>query len=186
YDSYITLIDKNILQTKNELKYERILTEGNTEEKKQTNTEGCLKDRPLDNEKKKGKNPVQYKDPYDQWNKVIIPEMWKRFDQETSGMDSKWKDKKWNVEINKITAANAKDLYLIPRRCDISDEEKSKKIDSIMKEIDSEFEKFLSKCKEEMGDNKTESEYKKDQGKNEKKNNKLNILKFLFCRFDSH
>ncbi|CRG96919.1 fam-g protein [Plasmodium gallinaceum] len=263
-DSYKTLIDKNILQTKNKLKYERVLTEGNIEGKKQTYAEGCLEESPLDNKKNKCKNQDKYKDPSNYWNKVIIPQMWKRFDQETSGMDPKLKEKKWNVELHKFSNTKVRDMHLISRRCDFSDEEKKQKIDSIMRELHSEFEKFLCKYKKgmtdnkaeseskkgmtdnkteseskkgmtdnkteseskkelrdnktecesnkemrdkkteseskkemtdnktecesnkEMKDNKTESESKRDQGKNKKKNEKSNIFKFLFCRFDNH
>ncbi|CRG97985.1 fam-g protein [Plasmodium gallinaceum] len=165
-DSYKTLIDKNILQKKNELKYERVLAEGNISGKKQTYTKECIEESPLGNKEKKCENPVQYKDPYDQWNEVIIPKYWERFDKETSGMDSKWKEKKWNVEFNKISSTKVNDLYLIPRRCDIPDEEKNKKIESIMKELDSDFEIFLRECKKEMTDNKTASESKKEMTDN--------------------
>ncbi|CRG96078.1 fam-g protein [Plasmodium gallinaceum] len=160
-DSYKTLIDENILQTINELKYERILTEGNIEGKKQTYAEGCLEESPLDNKKNKCKNQDQYKDPSNYWNKVIIPQMWKRFDQETSGMDPKLKEKKWNVELHKFSNRKVRDMHLISRRRDISDEEKKQNIDSIMRELHSEFEKFLCKYKKGMGDNKTEFESKK-------------------------
>ncbi|CRG97991.1 fam-g protein [Plasmodium gallinaceum] len=164
--SYISLIDKNILQTKNELKYERVLTEGDISGKKQTYAKECIEENPLDNKKSKCGNPVQYKDPYDQWNNVIIPKLWERFDKETSGMDPKLKERKWNVEFNKISITKVRDLYSIPRRCDIPDEEKEKIIDRIMEELRSDFEKFLCKCKE-------------DQGKNETKNNKKKFWKFF-------
>ncbi|CRG94488.1 fam-g protein [Plasmodium gallinaceum] len=165
-DSYRTLIDKNILQTKNELKHERVLTEGDIEGKKQTYAEGCQEEYPLDNEKNKCKNPVQCENPCDQWHNVIIPSLWEDFDKETSEMDPKLKEKKWNVEWNQISAKKVNDLSSIYNRQDISEEEKKKKIYSVMKELISEFVKFLYECKKEMRSNRTESESKKEMRDN--------------------
>ncbi|CRG96004.1 fam-g protein, partial [Plasmodium gallinaceum] len=159
--------------------------EGNTEGKKPTNAEGCLKECPLDNEKNKSMDPDLYKNPYKYWLMFKVPKFWDRYENETSGMDPIWKVKKWNAEFIKISNKKFNDLYSIIRR-DIPDKEKKEKTDSFMNEFDSEFEKFLFKCKQEMGDNKTESESKKEQGKIKKENNKSNTLKFLFCRFDNH
>ncbi|CRG94494.1 fam-g protein [Plasmodium gallinaceum] len=164
--SHKILIDKNILQTKNELKYERILTEGNTEEKKQTNAEECLKECPLDNEKKESSFPDLYKNPYNYWLKFKVPKYWDRFKNGTSGMDPKWKVKKWNVEFQIISNKKFNELYSIFCRHDIPDEQKNEKIDSFMIEFDSEFDKFLWECKEEMTINKTESESKKEMTDN--------------------
>ncbi|CRG94493.1 fam-g protein [Plasmodium gallinaceum] len=156
-DSYKTLIDKNIFQTKNKLKYERVLSEDNIPLKKETYSEECLEECSLDNKEKKWENPVKYENPCDQWHKVITPNLWERFNEETSGMDPKLKEKKWNIIWNKISAKKVNDLSLIFRRRDIPDEEKEKLIDSVMEELLLEFEKFLYECKKEMKDNKTES-----------------------------
>ncbi|CRG96918.1 fam-g protein [Plasmodium gallinaceum] len=196
--SYKTLIDKNILQIKNELKYERVLTEGDIAGNKQTNAEECLEECPLDNEKNKCIDPDLYKNPHHYWRKVMIPKLWERFNKETSEMDPKSKNRKWNVHWYNISTTKVRELYSMSRRRDIPDEEKNEKIDSIMKEIDSEFDKFLYECKKEMTDNKTEyesnkdiieniteSESKKEQGKNEIKNNKLKIWKlFINCFYN--
>ncbi|CRG96047.1 fam-g protein [Plasmodium gallinaceum] len=217
------LIDKNILQAKNKLKYERVLTEGDIPGKKQTNTEGCLEECPLDDKKNKCKNPDQCENPCDRWQRVNTPLLWERFYGETSGIDPKLKKKKWNVEWNEISANNVNHLSSIIYRRDIPDEEKGKLILSVMKEqlklkkLLDEYEKEMrdnkteSESKNEMRDNKTESESKKEmrdnkkesesmnemreskaeseskkkQGKNKKKNKKLNIWKFLFNRFDN-
>ncbi|CRG97988.1 fam-g protein [Plasmodium gallinaceum] len=146
-DSYKTLIDKNKLQTENELKYERVLTEGNIPGKKQTYAEGCLKESPLDNKKNKWENPDLYKDPYNYWYKVIIPKLWERFDKETSGISPNTKNREWNVEWPKISNEKANDLYFVKLRRYIPYEEKKKIIDSIMEELDSKFETFLCECK---------------------------------------
>ncbi|CRG96076.1 fam-g protein [Plasmodium gallinaceum] len=160
-DSYKTLIDKNILQKKNELKYERVLAEGDIAGKKRTYSEGCLEECPLDNKKNKWENPVQYENPCDYWNKVITPQLWEQFNQETSDMDTKLKEKKWNVEWNKTAANKVNDLSSISRRRDISDEEKKKLIDSVKESLLLEFKKFLDECRKEMRENKTESEFNK-------------------------
>ncbi|CRG97403.1 fam-g protein [Plasmodium gallinaceum] len=165
-DSYKTFIYKNILQTKNELKYGRVLAEGHIAGKKQTNAEGCLEERPLDNKKNICKDPDLYKDPYNYWRKVMIPQFWDRFIKETREMDSKSKLRKWNDEFNNISNTKVNDLYSISRRRNIPNEEKIKKIDSIMRELNSEFEKFLFECKKEMTGDKTESESKKDMTDN--------------------
>ncbi|CRG97405.1 fam-g protein [Plasmodium gallinaceum] len=185
-DSYKTLIDKNILLTKNELIYERVLTEGDIAGKKQNNAGGCLEERPLGNKKNKCKNPAQYKNPCDQWHRVITPALWERFNKETIEMDPKWRNQKWNSEWNKISANKVNDLRSMSCRRDIPDEEKNKITDSIIKELESEFEKFLCECKQEMRDHKTESESKKEQGKNKIKNKESNIFKFLFSKFHNH
>ncbi|CRG97968.1 fam-g protein [Plasmodium gallinaceum] len=160
-DSYKTLVDKNILQTKNELKYGRVLAEGEITGKKQSNAEGCLKECPLDNKKNICKDPDLYKDPFNYYRKVMIPQFSKRFNKETNEMDPKSKSLKWNAYWNEISTTKVRDLYSISRRRNIRDEEKNKKIDIIMRELDSEFEKFLCECKKEMTDNKTESESNK-------------------------
>ncbi|CRG94491.1 fam-g protein [Plasmodium gallinaceum] len=159
-DSYKTLIDKNILQTKNELKYERVLTEGDIEAKRQAYAEGCPKECSLDNKKNKCEDPFPYENPCDHWHKGIAPQLWELFDKETSGMDPKWRDQKWNNEWNKISAKKVNDLPSIYDQQDISEEEKKKKIDSVKRELILEFMKFLDECKKEMRDNKTESECK--------------------------
>ncbi|CRG96548.1 fam-g protein [Plasmodium gallinaceum] len=183
--SYKTLIDKNIFQIKNELKYKRILTEGDIAAKKQTNAEECPKKCPLDNEKNESLVLDLYKNPYNYWFKFKVPIFWERFKNETSQMDHKWKLKKWNVEFQIFSNTKFNDLYSIIRS-DIPDKERNEKIDNFMNEFDSEFEEFLLKCKQEMGVNKTECESMKEEGKNEKKNKKSNISKFLCCRFDNH
>ncbi|CRG95519.1 fam-g protein [Plasmodium gallinaceum] len=165
-DSYKTLVDKNILQTKNELKYERVLTEGDIAEKKKTNTEGCLQECPLDNKKNKCKEPDLYNDPCNYLCEVIVPQFLERFNNEISEKDPKSKSLKWNDYWNKILTTKVKELFSIYHRRNIPDEEINKKIDSIMREVNSEFEKFLCECKNQMTDNKTESEYKKEMRKN--------------------
>ncbi|CRG97989.1 fam-g protein [Plasmodium gallinaceum] len=146
-DSYKTLIDKSILKTKNELKYERVLTEGDTSGKKQPYAKECIEECPFDNKKKKCKNPDLYKNPYKYWYRVIIPKLWERFDKETSGMSPNKKDREWNVEWHKISTEKANDLYFVKLRRYIPYEEKKKIIDSIMEELDSRFETFLCECK---------------------------------------
>ncbi|CRG95469.1 fam-g protein [Plasmodium gallinaceum] len=165
-DSYKTLIDKYILQTKNELKYERILAEGNTEGKEQTKAEECLEKFPLDNKENKCEDPVQYENPYDYWHNVINPQLWEEFNQETSGMDPKVKEKKWNVKWKKISDKKANELSSIFHRSDISEEEKGKLIDSVKKELHIEFVKFLCECKNEMRRKKRESESRKEMKDN--------------------
>ncbi|CRG94498.1 fam-g protein [Plasmodium gallinaceum] len=145
--SYITLTGKNILETKNELKYERVLTEGDIVGNKQTNDKGCLEECPLDNEKNIWENPVKYRDPYNFWYKIIIPQLWKRFDKETSGMSPNSKNRKWNIEWHKISTTKVNDLHLMSRRRDIPDEEKNKIIDRVMKELELQFKEFLFECK---------------------------------------
>ncbi|CRG95243.1 fam-g protein [Plasmodium gallinaceum] len=157
-----TLVDKNILQTKNKLKYERVLTEGDIAGKKQTYGEECLEKYPLDNKKNKWENPVRYENPYDHWNKVITPFLLEKFNKETSGMDPKWREQKWNNEWNKISANKVNDLSSIFHRSDITEEEKKKLIFPVMGELFSEFRKFIDECKKEMIDNKAESESMKE------------------------
>ncbi|CRG94080.1 fam-g protein [Plasmodium gallinaceum] len=166
--SYKTLIDKNILQIKNELKYERVLTEGDIEEKKKNYAEGFLEECSLDKEKKKKnrKNPVQYENPYDIWQRDTTPYLWEQFKKETSEMDHKWRDEKWNNEWNRISANKVKELSSIFHRSDISEEEKEKLIDCAEKEIYKLFVKFLDECKTEMRGNKTESESKNEMTDN--------------------
>ncbi|CRG96552.1 fam-g protein [Plasmodium gallinaceum] len=198
-DTYKTLIDKNILQTKNELKYERVLTEGDIAAKRQAYAEGCQKECSLDYEKNKWENLLLQENPYDRWQKVTNPNLFERFKKETSGMDPKWIDEKWNNEWNNISANKVSDLSSIFHRNDISEDEKEKLIFNVMEELSSLYLKFLDECKKEMRDNKSESESKiemrenktesecmNEQGKNKKKKKKSNILKFLFCRFDNH
>ncbi|CRG96044.1 fam-g protein [Plasmodium gallinaceum] len=209
--SYRTWIDENILQTKNELKYERVLTEGNTEEKKQTNAEGCLKERPLDNEKNKCKNPIQYKNPYDPCHGANTPSLSESFDRKAKEMNPKLRDQKLNIECNKISANQVSDLHFISHGPDIPDEEKSKITDSAknqhdfklderlcesnkkMKDNKTEFDsnkelrgnKTESESKKEMTENKAESESKKEQRKKKKKNMKFDLMKHLiFHKFD--
>ncbi|CRG94489.1 fam-g protein [Plasmodium gallinaceum] len=197
--SYKTLIDKNISQTKNELKYERVLTEGDIADEKQNYAEGSLEECALDSKKNKCNVPDLCENPRDYWNKVITPQLWEQFNQETSGMDPKLKEDKWNIEWNKISAKKVNDLSSIFNRTDISKEEKKNLIFSVMNELSSEFVKFLYECKKEMRDNKTGSESKKEirenktesesknvQGKKKMKNNKSKIFEFLFKRFDNH
>ncbi|CRG97984.1 fam-g protein [Plasmodium gallinaceum] len=153
-DFYKTLIDKNILQTKNELKYERVLTEGDISGKKQTYAKECIEESPLDNKKNKWENPDLYKDPYNYWYKVIIPKLWEQFDKETSEMSPNSKNREWNVEWHKLSTEKIKDLYLVTLRRYIPYEEKKKIIDSVMKELDSRFEIFLCECKIRKGKKK--------------------------------
>ncbi|CRG95472.1 fam-g protein [Plasmodium gallinaceum] len=180
-NSYKTLIDKNILEAKNELKYERLLAEGDIADKKQTKAEGGLEECALDNKKNEYKNPVQYENPCDHWHNVVTPILRKQFDEETSEMDPKWRDQKWNNEWNNISSTKVNDLSSIYQQQDISEEEKKKKIFSVMEEISSEFAKFLDECKKEIKNNKTESKSKKEMRDNktesesmkEMKNNKI-------------
>ncbi|CRG94482.1 fam-g protein [Plasmodium gallinaceum] len=165
-DSYKTLIDKNIPQAKNELKNERVLTEGDISGIKRTYVKECIEKCPLYNKKNKCKDPDKYKDPSDYWYMVVIPKMWDRFNQETSEMDPKLKKKKWNVEWHKISTSKVKDLHLMSRRRDITYEEKKRRTDNVLKELDSKFEIFLCECNKEMRDNKTESKSKKEMREN--------------------
>ncbi|CRG96073.1 fam-g protein [Plasmodium gallinaceum] len=164
--SYKTLIDENILQKKNELKYERVLTEGKIAGKKQAYAVGYLEECPLDNKKKKWENPGQYKNPCDQWHNVITPLLRELFNKEASEMDPKLRDQKWNKEWNKISANKVNDLSAIFYRSDISEEEKRKLIRSVKEELHMEFVKFLGECRKEMRDNKTESESTKEMTEN--------------------
>ncbi|CRG94484.1 fam-g protein [Plasmodium gallinaceum] len=161
-DSYKTLIDKNIMQTKNKLKYERVLSEGDIAGKKQTYGEDCIGEYPLDNKKNKWENSAKCENPYDQWHKVITPKLWEQFNKRTSEMDPNWRDQKWNNEWNNISADKANDLSSIYHRQDISEEEKKKLIDNVKIELYKLFMNFLDKCMKEMRDNKTESEPMKD------------------------
>ncbi|CRG94483.1 fam-g protein [Plasmodium gallinaceum] len=176
-DSYRTLIDKNILQTKNELKHERVLTEGDIEGKKQTSAKGCLEECPLNNKKKKCKNPDKYENPCDRWQRVNTPLLWERFYGETSNMDPKWIDQKWNVEWNDISAYKLNELSLIYDRQDISEEDKEKKIDSVKKELYIEYVKFLFECKKEVLKNKTECEPKKEMRDNKKESESTEVIR---------
>ncbi|CRG96045.1 fam-g protein [Plasmodium gallinaceum] len=160
--SYKTFIGKNILQTKNELKYERILTEGDIAGKMQTYSEGYLEECSLDNKKNKRENPVQNENPCDRWHRKTNPLLRKIFNKETSKMDPKWRDQKWNNEWNKISANKVNELSSIFHRSDISEEEKKKLIRNVKDELYVEFAKFSGECKKEMRDNKTESESKKE------------------------
>ncbi|CRG96046.1 fam-g protein [Plasmodium gallinaceum] len=160
-DSYKTLIDKNILQTKNELKYERVLTEGDIAGKMQTYSEGILEECSLDNKKNKWENPVQNENPCDRWQRKTNRFLETIFNEKTSKMDPKWRDQKWNNEWNKISANKVNELSSIFHRSDISEEEKRKLIRSVKDELYLEFAKFLDECKKEMRDNKTESGSKK-------------------------
>ncbi|CRG95475.1 fam-g protein [Plasmodium gallinaceum] len=162
--SYKTLIDKNTMQIKNELKYRRVLTEGDIEGKKKTYVEGCLEECPLDKKKKKKKwkNPFKSKNPYYIWQRDTTPYLWEHFQNETSEMDPKWRDEKWSNEWKRISANKVNDLSSIFHRSDISKEEKERLIYSVEKELFTLFVEFLDKCKNEMRDNKTESESKKE------------------------
>ncbi|CRG97990.1 fam-g protein [Plasmodium gallinaceum] len=151
-DPYKSLIDKNTLKTKNELKYERVLTEGNISGKEQTYAKECIEESPLDDKKNKWENPNLYKDPYKYWYSVITTKLWERFDKETSGMSPNSKNRKWNVEWHKISTEKAKELYFVNLRRYIPYEEKKKIIDSVIEELDSKFETFLCECKK--GDRK--------------------------------
>ncbi|CRG95466.1 fam-g protein [Plasmodium gallinaceum] len=166
-DSYKTLIDQNILQTKNKLKYERALTEGDIAGKMQTYSEGCLEECPLDYEKNKWENPFQYENPYDRWQKYTTPLLRKLFNKETSKMDPIWRDQKWNNEWNKISANKVNDLSSIFHRSDISEEKKKELIRSVKEELHIEFWNFLKECKKEVRDNKTQSASKKEMIDNE-------------------
>ncbi|CRG95474.1 fam-g protein [Plasmodium gallinaceum] len=162
FDSNKTLVDKNILQTKNKLKYERVLAEGDISGKKQTYAKECIEESPLGNKKNKCKNPVRYENPYDHWNKVVTPKLREQFDKETSEMDPNWRDQKWNNEWNKISADKVNDLSSIYHRQDISEEEKKELIFPVVHKLFSEFQQFIDECKKEMIGNKTESESKKE------------------------
>ncbi|CRG96011.1 fam-g protein [Plasmodium gallinaceum] len=159
-DSYKILIDKYILQTKNELKYERILTEGDIAGKMQTYSEGCIEEYSLDDKKNKWENLLLQQNPYDRWQKVTNPSLLERFKKETCGMDPKWIDEKWNNEWNNISANKVNELSSIFDRSDISEEEKGKLIRSVMKELYRLYFNFIGECKKEMSENKTESESK--------------------------
>ncbi|CRG95513.1 fam-g protein [Plasmodium gallinaceum] len=167
-DSYKTLIYKNILQTKNELKSERVLTEGDIAGKKQTNAERCLEERPLDKKKKKikWKNPFKYENPYHIWQRDTTTYLRERFSSETSEMHPKWKDEKWNNEWNRISANKVKELSSIFHRRDISKEEKEKLIYSAEKELYTLFVKFLDECKNDVRSNETESKSKNEMTEN--------------------
>ncbi|CRG96013.1 fam-g protein [Plasmodium gallinaceum] len=161
-DSYKTLIDKNILQTKNELKYERVLTEGDTAGQKQTNAEGCKEECPVEKKKKEKKIkywhfPLIRQNPYNRWQVVNNPALFERLKNETSGMDPKWIDHKWNNEWNKISENKVNELSLIFNRSDISKVEKEKLILGVKDELFGLFAEFLDECKKEMRGNKEES-----------------------------
>ncbi|CRG96026.1 fam-g protein [Plasmodium gallinaceum] len=175
-DSYKTLIDKYILQTKNELKYERILTEGNTERKEQTNTQGGLKECPLNNEKKGSMDPDKYKNPYNYWFKFKLPKYWDRFKNETSGMDQEWIQKKWNVDFQIFSNKKFNDLLYPIIRSNIPDKQKKENIDSFMNEFDLEFDIFLFECKNNMAHNKTKYKSKKDMTNNETESESKNEM----------
>ncbi|CRG96006.1 fam-g protein [Plasmodium gallinaceum] len=161
-DSYKILIDKNRLQIKNELKYERVLTEGDIGGKKQSYGEECLEECPLDNKKNKWENPVRYENPYDNWNKVITPFLREEFNKETGGMDPEWREQKWNNEWNNISANKVNELSSIYMRS-IPKKDKEKLICCVEQKLFTLFVEFLDKCKKEMRDNKTESESKKEK-----------------------
>ncbi|CRG97980.1 fam-g protein [Plasmodium gallinaceum] len=175
-DSNKTLVDKNILQTKNKLKYERLLTEGDIAGKKQSYGEECLEKCPLDNKKNKWKNPVLHENPYDHWNKVVTPFLRQEFNKETDGMDPKWREQKWNNEWNNISANNVNELSSIFDRSDISEEEKQKLIRSTKQELHIKFVKFLDECKKEIIGNKTESESKNDMTDNKTESESKNEM----------
>ncbi|CRG95471.1 fam-g protein [Plasmodium gallinaceum] len=165
-DSYKTLIDKNRLQIKNELKYERVLAEGDIAGKKQTNAEGCQEECPAENkekeEKKKiSKNPRKLSNPYDLWQKFTSPLLLERFKNEISGKDPKWIEEKWKNEWNKISENKVNELSSIYKRSDISNEEKEKLILDTKTELFKLFMEFVDKCKKEMRDNRTQSKSKK-------------------------
>ncbi|CRG95496.1 fam-g protein [Plasmodium gallinaceum] len=166
-DSDKSLVDKNILQTKNKLKFERVLAEGDIAGKKQTYAKECIEESPLGNKKNKCENPVRYENPYDHWNKVTTPILREEFDEETAGMDPKWREQKWNNEWNKISANKVNNLSSIFHRSDITEEEKKELILRVMSELFSEFQKFIDECKKEMIDNKTYSVSKNEMIDNE-------------------
>ncbi|CRG96016.1 fam-g protein [Plasmodium gallinaceum] len=193
-DSYKNLIDKNILQTKNELKYERVLTEGDTAGQKQTNCEGCKEECPVEKKKKEKKKKYRYiplvrQNPYDRWQTVNNPTLFERFKNETIGMDDKWRDQKWNNEWNKISANKVNELSSIFNQSDISKKEKEKLIYTVKDELFGLFANFLKECKKEIRDNKaeyeskkemignkTESEYMKEMGENGRQSESMNEM----------
>ncbi|CRG96077.1 fam-g protein [Plasmodium gallinaceum] len=173
-DSYKTLIDKNILQIINELKYERVLTEGDIAGEKQTNAEGCQEECPTKNnekEKKKiiWKNSRKLSNPYNLWQKFTSPALFERFKNEINGMDPKWIEEKWKNEWNQISENKVKDLSSIFQRSDISNEEKEKLILDTKTELFKLYMEFVDESKKEMRGNKTESESESEKELRDKK-----------------
>ncbi|CRG96055.1 fam-g protein [Plasmodium gallinaceum] len=159
-DSYKTLIDKYILQTKNKLKYERILTEGNTEGKEQTNAQGGLKECPLDSEKKESMDPDKYKNPCDPRNRVNTPSLFERFNKKAKEIDPKLRNQELNIELSKISHDNVNPFSKIYER-NIPDEGRQILILSNTQDH-SELKKLLDVFKSEIRDNEAESEFKKE------------------------
>ncbi|CRG96075.1 fam-g protein [Plasmodium gallinaceum] len=165
--TYKTLIDKKRLQIKNELIYERVLTEGDIAGKEQTYAEECQEECPIVKKKKEKKKKYRYiplvrENPYDRWQNVNNPTLFERFKNETIGMDDKWRDQKWNNEWNKISANKVNELSEIFNQSDISKEEKEKLIYTVKDELFGLFANFLKECKKEIRDNKTVSESMKE------------------------
>ncbi|CRG96053.1 fam-g protein [Plasmodium gallinaceum] len=159
--SYKTWIDKNILETKNELKYERLLTEGDIEGEKHNYAEGCLKECPLDNEKKGSMDPDKYKNPCDPRHRINTPSLFERFNKKASEMDPNLRDHELNIEWNNISQNKLIHLSSKIYQRDIPDEGKDILILSETKDH-SELKKLLDEFKNEIRDNKAESESKKE------------------------
>ncbi|CRG95465.1 fam-g protein [Plasmodium gallinaceum] len=174
-DSYKTLIDKNILQIKNVLKYERVLTEGDIAGEKQTNAEGCQEECPLDNEKNKCNNPVQYKNQCDPHHGVKTPSLWESFDKKAKEIDPKLREQELNIELRKISHENVDPFSKIYQRHN-PDEGRQILILSVTKDH-SDLKKLLDECRKEKRDNKAESECKKEieENKTELESKKLMI-----------
>ncbi|CRG95467.1 fam-g protein [Plasmodium gallinaceum] len=167
YDSYKTLIDKNRLQIKYELKYERVLTEGDIAGEKQTKVDGCQEECPVEKKKKEKKRKNWFitlvcHNTYDQWQRDTNEALFERFKNVTSEMDPKWRDQKWNNEWNEISANKFKEVSSIFHRSDVSKEEKKKLILDVKNELYILFVKFSEECKKEMRKNETKSESKKE------------------------
>ncbi|CRG96554.1 fam-g protein [Plasmodium gallinaceum] len=159
-NSYKTLIDKNILEAKNELKYERLLAEGDIADKKQTKAEGGLEECALESEKNKSNNSAQYKNPCDPRHGVNTPSLWENFDKKAKEMDPKLRDQELNIELSKISHDNVNPFSKIYQR-NIPDEGREILILSNT-QGHSELKKLLDVFKKEMRDNKTESESKNE------------------------
>ncbi|CRG96052.1 fam-g protein [Plasmodium gallinaceum] len=157
-DYYKTWTDKNILQTKHELKYERVLTEGDIADKKQTKAEGCLEECPSYNKKKKKKNRFQYQNPS---HGVKKPSLWESFDKKAKEMDPNLRDHEMNIEWKNISRDKVINLSSKIYQQNIPDEGRQILILSDTKDH-SELKKLLDVLKKEMRDNKTESESKKE------------------------
>ncbi|CRG96915.1 fam-g protein [Plasmodium gallinaceum] len=162
---YKTLIDKNTLQTKHELKYERVLTEGDIAGKIQTYSEGCLEQCPLDNKKNKCNNPVQYKNQCDPTHGVKTPSLWENFDKKAKEMDSNLRDHEFNIKWNDVSRDNVINVSSKIYQRNIPGEGRQILILSDTKDH-SNLKKLLDECKKEIRDNKTESESMKEMRNN--------------------